>query len=261
MIPPLPASDALISMAVGLGLVMVRIGSLFITAPMFNSQTIPVAIRGAIIAIISLAIYASLPASSDVTLEAPTLILATLGELCIGAAAGLTAQLVFAAVDGAGRLMGMPMGLGFAQAVDPMTGLGTVVTSRFLGVIVTMMFLALDIHLLLIRLLVKSFYALPPGHVMLSSIAGKTLATKAGLIFVGTVQLAAPVLLVLLGVMAALGLLAKVAPKVNLFVLSFAISISLGIVALRASLPNLSVWIRDALLRVEPMTAQVIGGF
>ncbi len=262
MISALPNSDTLIPLLVTFILVMTRISFLFIFAPLFSAIFIPVRIRVAFMAVVSLTIFTALPSN----LSAPPLTflsvaVALLGEISVGAAAGLAAQFVFSAVDGAGRLMGIPMGLGFAQAVDPLTGGGSVVTSRFLGTLIALVFLALDIHHVLIRLLARSFVVLPPGQVIPSPLAARTLVSSASLIFVGAVQLASPVLLVLLGVMVAIALLSKIAPKVNLFILSFAISISLGLVALRAALPNIVAWMRIETLRIESLATQVIGSF
>ncbi|MCP4679340.1 MAG: flagellar biosynthetic protein FliR [Deltaproteobacteria bacterium] len=261
MIPLINNSDALVPHVTVFILVMTRIGSLFITAPMLNAKTIPVRIRVATCILVSLAVFVSLPSSQVPPLDAIMLTLAVLGEVCVGAAAGLSAQLIFAAVDGGGRLLGIPMGMGFSQAIDPLTGSNSLVIARFFGVLVMLLFIVMDIHHTLLRLVARSFAVLPPGHVLPSPAAAQTLLKNASLVFVGSVQLAAPVLLVLLGVMVAIGLLAKIAPKVNLFVLSFAISIALGLVALRAAIPAEAAWIREALMRIEPMAIQAIEGF
>ncbi|MCP4606249.1 MAG: flagellar biosynthetic protein FliR [Proteobacteria bacterium] len=262
MIPALPSSEMLIPSLITFILVMTRVGFLFMMAPLLSAKFMPSRIRVAMVAVVSFAVFAALPPDIQ---EPPQnfieIAIAFLGEMSVGAAAGLAAQLTFAAVDGAGRLMGIPMGLGFAQAVDPLTGGGSVVTSQFYGALIALVFLAMNVHHMLIRLIAKSFLVLPPGQVVPSPLAGRTLVKSASLVFIGAVQLAAPVLFVLLGVMVAIALLAKIAPKVNLFILSFAISISLGLVALRASLPSVVAWMRAAVLRIEPLATQVIGGF
>ena len=68
-------------------------------------------------------------------------------------------------------------------------------------------------------------------------------------------------MLVLMCVMIALGLLARVAPKVNLFVLSFAVSIGVGILSLKAALPESLEYIRGLTTRLEPMLGEVIRSF
>ncbi len=257
----IPEAEALIPLFVVFLLISVRITFLFLISPVLSAAPMPRKFTGAILVLISVAVFFGLPDPSAPRLELGTLVLAIVGEASVGTAAGLTARLVFAAAEGAGRLLGIPMGLAFSNMVDPMTRVQAVVTSRFLGLIMAMIFLVLDMHLILIRLVAKSFVVLPPGQVIPSPSVGLHLSEKATLIFNGTMQLAAPVLLVLLGVMMAMAILAKVAPKVNLMVLSFAMSIALGLISMRAAIPEIVTWTRDAVTRIEPLVAETIGHF
>ena len=259
--PFFPDMEALSPLAIGFSLVATRIVFLMITMPLFGAAVVPRRITVAATVVFSFAMYMGLSEFPLPKLDGLSIIIAAAGEASLGAAAGFSVRLVFAAVEGAGQLIGVPMGLGFAQAIDPLTRANTVVTSRFLGIIVAMIFLSMDAHIVVFRLISKSFVILPPGQVSLSPEVGITIVRRASMIFDSTVQLAAPVLLVLMGVMTALGLLARVAPKVNLFVLSFAISIGVGLIALNAALPNMMAYIRVLVSRIESITSEVIGAF
>ena len=260
--PLLPDTSVVAPLAVVFGLVLIRIAFLMISSPIFSASLIPKKVLAAVIAVVSFASFMGLSHRPLVPMELTVLIPAGLGEAAVGAAAGLSVRIIFAAIEGAGQLIGVPMGLGFSQAVDPMTNNGSVVTSRFLGVVVGLVFLVMDGHHVLLRMISRSFDIVAPGAASLLSVeVGMTILQKASLIFKSSVQLAAPVLLVLLGVMVALGLLARVAPKVNLFVLSFAISITVGLIALRAAMPNIMVYVRWMVSRTEPMMAEVLGKF
>ena len=256
-----PDADALIPFAIGFTLVAVRVAFLFVSSPIFGTRLIPRNILAAAIVVISFATYMGLPPHAPPPLEALPIAIAILGEAALGAAAGLTARIVFAAVEAAGQMIGVPMGLGFANVVDPLSGGASVVTSQFLGIAMSLVFLALDGHHVLLRMIIGSFAVLPPGEVVLSSGVGLTLATKASMVFESGLQLAAPVMLVLIGVTIALGLLARVAPKVNLFVLSFAVSIGVGILSLQAALPDMLAYIRGLTTRLEPMLGEVLRSF
>ncbi len=261
MILSIPSADTVIPLFVTFSFVVLRIAFLFLTAPVLGASIMPMRIRVAVVVVISSAVFIGLPPTVAPSLDVVTLTGAVLGEAAVGAAAGLTARLVFSAIEGAGQLAGVPMGLGFSQMADPLSSSNAVVTSRFLGIIAALIFIGMDAHHVLIRLLAGSFRALPPGQIIPSPEAGKTLVKSASMVFSGAVQLAAPVLLVLLGVMLSIGLLARVAPKVNLLVLSFAISIALGLIAMRAALPEMGAWIRVAINRIEPLVAHILGTF
>lgn len=253
--------DSMIPLAVEFVLVAVRIGFLFITMPVLSHRSISLKIQGALLVTVTVAVLSSITNVSEMPMDVLGILIAIVGEAALGAAAGLTAQIVLAAIATAGQVLGIPMGLGFSGTVDPSSGGQVVITTHFLNLIATMILLILDIHHFLLALIVKSFKVLPPGSVSLSFVSAHKLVVDAAIIFEGAVQLAAPVLLVILGVMVTVGLLSRVAPKMNLLALSFAISVGLGLLTLRAALPDMTAWIRGALLRIEPMATEVVEGF
>lgn len=261
MMPGLPNAEALVPMEIALILVAARLTGLFFAMPIFSGYTVPVPIRAAAIVVISALVMVSIPAPRQIPTDLVGLVLALLGELFVGFCAGFSARIVFAAVETAGQLLGLPMGLGFANAVDPVSNSNQVVTSRLLGILVAFLFLILDVHIALLRLVIESFVVLPPGEAFVAPEVAINIVGQAGMIFDGAVQLAAPVLLVLLATLASLGLLSKVAPKVNLFVLSFAISIALGLIALKTALPDMTAWLRNTVDNIEPMALQVMSHF
>lgn len=253
--------DALIPLGTAFFLTAARIGFLFVTMPVFGSRSIPMKIQAALVATVTAAVLGGIDDVSNVPMDIVGILTGMVGEAAIGATAGFTARIVLAAVETAGQLLGTPMGLGFSGAVDPATGGNTIITTRFLSLMATTVLLVLNVHHVLLGLIVKSFTLVPPGGAGLSAVSAHHLVHSATFIFVGAVQLAAPVLLVILGVMLTVGLLSRVAPKMNLLVLSFAISIGLGLITLRAALPDMTAWIRGAILRIEPLAARAVEGF
>lgn len=253
--------DSLIPLAVEFFLVATRIGFLFITMPALSSRSIPMKIKGALLVTITIAVLSSISNISEMPMDPLGILIGILGEAAVGAAAGMTAQIVMAAIETAGQVLGIPMGLGFSGTVDPSTGGQVVVTTLFLHIVATMLMLVLNVHHVLLALIVKSFKVLPPGSAEMSYVSAHKLVTDASMIFEGSVQLAAPVLLVILGVMVTVGLLSRVAPKMDLLALSFGVSVGLGLLTLRAALPDMTAWIRGALLRIEPMAVEVVEGF
>jgi flagellar biosynthetic protein FliR len=259
--PPFVDVELLLPAIATVGLIIVRMGFMFMTAPVISSTAVPMKIKAATVVAISVTIYLGMPRVTLMNLDLISFGVACFGEAAVGAAAGVATRLVFGAVETAGQLIGVPMGLGFSSSVDPLTNTESVAPARFFGLIMSMVFLALDLHLLLIKAIIQSFIIMPPGEVVLDGSVGYLLAQKANLVFIAAVSLAAPVLVVLMGVMVSLGILAKVAPKVNLFVLSFAVSTGVGVLALKAAVPNIVAFTRGLGLKIEPLVASVLSGF
>ena len=69
--------------------------------------------------------------------------------------------MVFAAVEFAGEVIGLQMGLNFASFFNPMSGGEQTAVSRFFGVSISWLFIVSGGHLLVIAAVVQSFSAFP----------------------------------------------------------------------------------------------------
>ena len=119
-------------------------------------------------------------------------------QLLAGAALGFAMRLVFVAVDMAGELAGLQMGLGFASFFDPQNAASTPLVAQFLNLFATLVFLALDGHLLLLSALADSFRALPVGVAAPAGGLLRALIEWSAVIFRGGLSLALPVIAALL---------------------------------------------------------------
>jgi flagellar biosynthetic protein FliR len=151
-------------------------------------------------------------------------------ELAIGLALGFLMRLVFSAVELAADLIGLQMGIGFAQFYDAQNAAPTPVLSRFFGLGATLTFLAIDGHLLLLSVLAESFTNLPVGG-SASAAFWQTLASKGGHLVFAALSLALPVIAALLITNLALGILSRAAPQLNIFAVGFPITLLLGLAA------------------------------
>jgi flagellar biosynthetic protein FliR len=164
-------------------------------------------------------------------------LIALVVEMAIGVLLGLIAQFVFAAVQVAGELAGVQMGFGLAALIDPQTHDRGVALSQWQTTFALLLFLAVDGHHVLIQAVAESFRRIPAGATALSGAAiGMTLAF-AGEIFVLALQVAAPVVLLILLVNACLGALAKLIPQLNVMVVGFPITVAAGLFMLAAAQP------------------------
>jgi flagellar biosynthetic protein FliR len=120
---------------------------------------------------------------------------------------------------------------------DPQNAGQTPVLSEFLGLIVTLVFLAMNGHLLTLSVLAESFKLLPvatttPGIGGIGSfLAWSSVLFSAGLL------LALPLITALLITNLAMGVLARVAPQLNIFAVGFPVTMTSGFVILMFSIP------------------------
>jgi flagellar biosynthetic protein FliR len=96
---------------------------------------------------------------------------------------GFTIRIIFAAVEMAGEISSLTMGLGFATFFDPTTQGRSSAISQFLSLVATMAFLAVNAHLVLLAALVESFTTLPISATPIYGGGFKQLADWGGTIF------------------------------------------------------------------------------
>ena len=150
-------------------------------------------------------------------------------ETLLGAMVGFVATLIFNAMEFSGTIIGYQMGFAAANVFDPQNMRQTSLMAEFQNIIAVLIFLALDVHHLLIRAMVQSFRLLPPGKENFSGPAIPALLQLSGEIFTLAVQFSAPILVVLLLAGAVLGVMARVFPQLNVFILSYPINFGLGL--------------------------------
>ncbi|NJC34738.1 flagellar biosynthetic protein FliR [Sphingomonas jejuensis] len=217
--------------------VMVRIGATFVAAPVFGAVSIPLPVRLVLSGGIGVLVVNNAPVAAPGEIFTFSTILAVMQEALVGLALGFVLQIAFAAPLLAAEAIGGGMGLGFAQAVDPQNGASTPALGQFLSIVTTLLFLAVDGHLVLVDLLVRSYDALPPGEAWLSPDRLRGIAMFGGYAFAAGLLLALPVGFILLVLNMIVGMLSRSAPALNLFAVGLPASLVVGIIALAIAFP------------------------
>ncbi len=218
---------------------LARILGLLATAPVFNNIGIPRRVRLLLGVAIAVALAPALPSMPAVPAGSWTGLLVLAQQVVIGILMGLTLRIVFSAVELAGELIGLQMGLSFAVFYDPQNAGQTGVLGEFLSLIMTLLFLAMNGHLLTLSVLAESFRLLPVAAVPPSADGFAGAARSATVLFASGLLLSLPVIAALLIANLAMGVLSRVAPQLNLFAVGFPVTIVAGFVVLMISLPYL----------------------
>jgi flagellar biosynthetic protein FliR len=216
---------------VAFGLASIRMLALMLTAPFFSQQAVPWKVRTPLALLLA---WALAPHAATIPLEAVPLLLAALGEALIGAAFGLTAALLFAAVGLAGEIASLQGGLGAAAAIDPTSNASSVALSTLAQLVALLVFLAVEGHHALLRAVAHGFTALPPGALSLEALA--SLPSLGAPLFADGLRLAAPYTGALMLSNVVVGLLGRTIPQLNLLSVQLPaqIAIVLGLFALGA---------------------------
>ena len=145
-------------------------------------------------------------------------------------------QFVFEAGQMAGQILGIQMGYGLVQLLDPQTQVDTTVMALFQQLLAMLVFLQLNVHHWLLRGVASSFAYLPAGTVALHMGTVEEILRASGGLWLAGLQIAAPVLFATVLADLALGFFAKASPQLPVLLLGISIKGALGLAILAACL-------------------------
>lgn len=216
-----------------------RIAALIAAAPVFGHMALPARVKIGLAAFITLIVAPTLPAMPQATVFSASGVWIMVMQFLIGAALGITMQLVFASVEMAGTLVGLQMGLGFATFFDPSSNASAQIIASFLNMIAVLAFLAFNGHLQMIAALIESFQSVPIAAAMYGPPGMRTLVEWGGAIFTAGLLLSLPVVIALLVANLSLGILNRAAPQIGVFQIGFSVTLMVGMLLLMLMLPNM----------------------
>jgi len=223
-------------------LVLVRVTGIFVSAPVFASQQIPAQVRVVVavalsVALAPLATPQTAPMPTDVFLFAS----AVVREALLGVALGFIPALVFLALQYAAELVDLQVGMGLGGWVDPTFRTQVSALGNFQYLLATVVFLSLDGHHLLLGALAGSFRLIPLGAAVFSAAMAQGVSHLFATMGLFGVQVAAPILAVLLITDLGMGILGRAAPQLNLLIMSPSMKAVLALGALGVALPLLAL--------------------
>lgn len=217
---------------------LTRILAVFSVAPILSHNALPLRVKIGLGVFITLAIMPMLPAMPTFSIFSYQGLLLLMEQLVIGVAIGFSMRLFVAAIEIAGQLIAMSMGLGFATFFDPESQGQTTSVTQFLVIITMLVMLSLDVHLVIITALAESFMTLPisteaPTLNLMKIVEWGEAVFSLGLL------LALPAVATLLIINMALGILTRTAPQLNIFGVGFPVTLSMGFLILALALPGM----------------------
>lgn len=234
-----------------------RVLAVFASAPIFSSRSVPTRTKVGLAFVIALCLQPALPDQPIVSLNGPQALGAVLQQIIIGVSIGLAVRIVFAAVEMAGEIVGLQMGLNFAGFFDPTTNSQASTVGRFFGNIAMLLFVILNGHLLLIQAVAASFQTFPVGEGAMDAVRTLRLHELGGIIFQYGLWIALPMIGMLLFVNVVMGIISRIAPQMNVFAIGFPLTLSVGLIGIAATLPLMD---RPVINLIRVVSELFVGG-
>ncbi|MBX6371971.1 MAG: flagellar biosynthetic protein FliR [Acidothermus sp.] len=223
------------SLLVAFLLATVRASAWIVVVPFFGNRTIPGMVKAA------LAMALAFPVAARLAPLAPKpQLIPMLGAILQNVAAGLVMGVVtlvlFSAVRAAGALLDYFGGFSLTLAFDPMSVQNDSIFARIYDLLAVTVLFASGAHLLMVKGLLESYTAVPVSAGDPLKIIANVVGADLGSFAVSSLEIAGPLLAVLVVADIGLGLLTKAAPALNVFSLGFPLKILVTLTLVGGSL-------------------------
>ncbi|MEO2069664.1 MAG: flagellar biosynthetic protein FliR [Desulfurobacteriaceae bacterium] len=232
-------------------LVLIRTASILSFVPVINHPALPIAVRVTLNLFLALMLTLLLTAKGIIfdtkVFESPLeLFLGILNDVFFGFAVTLWIRLFFTATVFAGDIIGTVGGFAMAHIFDPTAG-QSVIIGRFFLIAMLMLFVTGGFLDAMIQALYLSFLKYPPLHCQIESSFLWMLVKKFNQSFSLGIQIASPIVLIVLLFNISLALVARVMPQMNVFFVAIPVQISIVLLFLALISPYIMDIIYDTL--------------
>jgi flagellar biosynthetic protein FliR len=169
-----------------------------------------------------------LPYLPPVETISSSLMLLVVMEGVIGLFIGTVSRILIAALDVAGMIISMQVGLASAQVFNPGFASQGSIIGALLSVTGVVLIFATNLHHLLIYAVFDSYQSFPPGALPEAGSMAHVIVSTFSKSFAIGFQLAVPFVIAALMTYIAMGVLARVMPQIQVFILALPLQIFLG---------------------------------
>lgn len=184
-------------------------------------------------------------------------------EAMLGAILAVFARFVFSAVELAGQMIGIQMGMGVAGVMDPQFGNQISPVGMLWNITVILIFLSINGHHMFFSTMTDSFAWIKPGSLQITQATFAGMMQGAAHMFVLAVKIMAPAGAALFFSHVAMGIIAKTVPQIPILIVGLPINLAVGLIFAGLSmvyLMPLMIANFEMLARLLPKLAMGMGG-
>ena len=217
--------------------VLMRTGAFFVGLPFLTGKMVPMQVRAGFAMLLTILLLPFVPVEADIAIISNFLgaILIGANEVLIGLLMALTVRMTFYGLEVAGHIMSMEIGLIRNESLNPFGIPGSMISSLLFYFALLLMFVT-GLHYLVLQAFSQSFQLIPVGRPLMQIDGFDDFINETSTIFLMGLLISAPFIAMSLSINLVLAVLGKAAPKINVFMVSFAIRILGGVLLFIASI-------------------------
>ena len=229
--------------------------------PIFGRNSVPASMKvGLSLAIAMFAVF-ELGTTQVINYSALEFIAAMLQGFVIGIVIGFIMTLFLSVFQLGGEVMDMQMGLSMASMYDPATRANISVTGNLLTSMYVLIFFISNAHLALFTVVIQSFQVIPLGVGQISNQVAVYFIELMYYIFLYAVQLSLPIIVTEIIAEFAVGILMRLVPNINVFVINIQIKVIIGLIIILTIIPALANFMTQMNLLMMEKITQVLTFF
>jgi flagellar biosynthesis protein FliR len=213
-------------------LIFARVGAAMMLLPGFGEAYVPPRYRlllALLIAILLTPVLGPvLPAAPDQPMQLAVLLG---GELLVGFFIGTVTRIIVSALETAGSVVSLQLGLSAAQIFNPLVAAQGAVTGALYSMLGVLLIFLTDLHHLLLHAVVDSYAVIAPGTLPAAGDLSDTVARACAGAFRVAMEMSAPFILLGTVFFVGLGLIARLVPQFQILFITQPLQILGGLAA------------------------------
>ena len=214
-------------------LILVRISCFVYIAPFFGTKNAPSQAKIGFSFFVALLVYGFVDKTAIEYTGMIGYAIIVLKEGITGLLIGFAANICNSIILFAGNIIDMDIGLSMAQEFDPMTNSQVTITGNLYQYLLLLMMVVTNMHHYVLRALIDSYQVIPVnGQVFQWDSLAESMTTYMADSFVIAFRIVLPVFACMMILNCILGIMAKVAPQMNMFAVGMQMKVLLGLTVL-----------------------------
>jgi len=212
-------------------LVFTRMIALLVVVPVFSDKSVPEIAKAGLACLVAIIIMVASPPMSvhyDASIIGYGFLV--IKEIIVGLAIGFTIYIIFQIFFFVGQLISMSSGLSMSNMFDPTLGRQVPVLGSLYNYTASTIFLVTNGHHIIFKAIVHSYLIIPIGKSQISASIIDQFITLLTNYFIISFKIAAPIMVTMFILDFALGILARTAPQMNMFVIGFPVKIMISLI-------------------------------
>lgn len=239
-------------------LIFMRMSGFILLNPILGRRNIPNVVKGGMVMVFTLLIYSFSAAQVPEPVNSIEFAVLIIKEFIMGYIIGFVMDLFLMVITFAGSIIDFQMGLSMATIYDPQSNAQVAITGGLWNVYFILLFFAVDGHLALIKLFIKSAETVPYGQVVLGTKVAWAMIEVFIQCIIMAIKFSFPIIAIEFITEIAVGILMKMIPQINVFVVNIQAKLILGLLMLVFLFSPMSDYLGDVITQMLLTVQSVI---